>query len=99
MPRFLIEFEHSTEYEGCLRAVDAIMKYGSHIITNADWGCQDGVPSGWLIVELDSREEAAQLVPPQYRADSRVVQLNRWSREEIDEMVREFEEHGAPPSG
>lgn len=91
MPRFLIEFRHSSEYEGCVRSLDAIMRYGSHLITNAEWGCEDGVHTGWLIADLDSREEANQLVPPQYRDDSRIVQLRRWTRDEIEEMKKELE--------
>jgi len=67
------------------------MQLGSHLITNAEWGCEDGVHTGWLIVELESREEALQLVPPQYRADTRVILLRRWSRTEIEEMKRELE--------
>jgi hypothetical protein len=91
VPRFLIEFRHSSEYEGCVRALDAIMQYGSHIITNAEWGCEDGVHKGWLIADLDSREEALQLVPPQYRTDTRIIQLRTWSRAEIEEMKEELE--------
>lgn len=91
MPRFLIEFRHSSEYEGCVRALDAIMEHGSHLITNADWGCDDGVHIGWLIAEMDSRQEALQLAPPQYRADTRVIKLRRWSRDEIEAMKKELE--------
>ena len=91
MPRYLIEFCHSSEHEGCVRSLDSIMQFGSHLITNAEWGCEDGVHTGWLIVELESREEALQLVPPQYRADTRVILLRRWSRTEIEEMKRELE--------
>lgn len=91
MPRFLIEFCHSSEYEGCVRALDAIMQYGSHIITNAEWGCEAGLHTGWLIADLDSREEALQLVPPQYRTDTRIIQLRTWSRAEIEEMKKELE--------
>jgi hypothetical protein len=90
VPKFLIEFQHSNEYEGCVRALDAITKYGSHLMTNADWGCEDGVHTGWLIADLGSREEALQLVPPQYRADTRIVQLRKWSRDQIEEMMREL---------
>jgi hypothetical protein len=71
--------------------LDAIMNLGSHLITNADWGCEDGVHTGWLIADLDSREEALQLVPPQYRADTRIILLRRWSRSEIEEMKKELE--------
>jgi len=95
MPRYLIEFSHSSEYEGCVRALDAIMGHGSHLITNAEWGCEDGIHTGWLIAELDSREEALQIVPPQYRADTRVIQLRRWSRDEIEDMKRELEDNPA----
>ena len=91
MPRFLIEFQHSSEYEGCVRALDAIMQYGSHLMTNSDWGCEDGVHKGWLIAELDSREEALLMVPPQYRDDTEIIQLRKWSREEIEEMMKELE--------
>ena len=67
------------------------MQLGSHLITSADWGCEDGVHTGWLIADLDSREEALQIVPPQYRADTRVILLRRWSRSEIEDMRRELE--------
>jgi len=91
VPRFLIAFDHSSEYEGCVRALDAITQYGSHLMTNADWGCADGVHTGWLIAELDTREEALLLVPPQYRADARVVMLSRWTREQIEKMMAKLE--------
>ena len=91
MPRFLIEIRHSNEHEGCVRALDAIMQHGSHLVSRADFGCEDGVHIGWLIVDVDSREEAHQLVPPQYQADSRVIQLRRWRREEIEMMMAELE--------
>ena len=83
MPRFLIEIQHSSEYEGCVKSLNALMKHGSHLVTRADFGCEDGVHTGWLIVEVDSREEAQQIVPPQYRADSRIVQLRKWTLEQI----------------
>ena len=67
------------------------MQLGSHLITNTDWGCEDGVHTGWLIADLDSREEALQIVPPQYRADTRVILLRKWSRAEIEDMKRELE--------
>ena len=91
MPRFLIEIRHSDEHDGCVRSLDAIMKYGSHLVTNADFGCSDGEHAGWMIVEVDSREAACQMVPPQYREDAKIVQLRKWSREEIDAMVKELD--------
>jgi hypothetical protein len=94
MPSFLVECSHADEHEGCVRALDAVMKHGSHLMTSLKWGCKDGVHSGWIIADLDDRSDALRLIPPQYRKTSRVVQLNLWSREEIDTMVRELNTQG-----
>ena len=90
MPRFLIEIRHSDHYEGCVRALDAIMKHGSHLVTNADFGCEDGAHSGWLIVDLENREEAMQIVPPQFRSDAQIVQLRKWTRQQIEAMMEKL---------
>lgn len=87
MPRFLIEIQHANDYVGCVKALDALMRSGSHLISQAEFGCEDGVHCGWLIAELDSREDAQRMVPPQFRADTRVIQLRRWTREEMEAMV------------
>jgi hypothetical protein len=87
MPRYLLEIRHSNEHEGCVRALEAIANFGPHLVTNAEFGCQDGVHTGWLIVDVDSHDDARRIVPPQYRNDSKVVQLKKWSKEEIQEMV------------
>ena len=91
MPRFLIECRHSDDREGCIRALDAIAKYGSHLMTHADFGCADGDHAGWLIAELDDRDAALQMIPPQFREGSRVVKLRTWTREQIEEMARELD--------
>ena len=53
MPRFLIEFDHDNDHEGCIRSLSAIMAYGSHLVTHAEYGCADDVHTGWLIVDVD----------------------------------------------
>lgn len=90
MPRFLIETQHGDDYQGCVRALDAVTKYGSHLVTHTEFGCEDGVHTGWLIVELDSHEEAMQLVPPNYRSSARIIKLRHWTRDEIEEMVKDL---------
>ena len=52
MPKFLIEVRHSDEHEGCVKALNAIIQHGSHLATHADFGCEDGVHTGWLIVDV-----------------------------------------------
>ena len=90
MPKFLIEFRHADDYEGCVRALDAIVTLGSHLISNAEFGCEDGVHCGWMVVEVSNRGEAELIVPPALRSDARVIQLRRWSPEEITAMAREL---------
>ncbi len=87
MPRFLIELTHDDDKEGCVRALKAIEERGSHLITRADWGCLDGTHCGYLIAELNSREEAEQIVPPEFRPDAKIVQLNTYTREQIRSIV------------
>jgi len=86
MPRYLIEFRHANDYEGCVKALDAFLTYGSHLVSQAEFGCEDDVHCGWLVVEVPTRADAQQIVPPQLRADSRVILLRKWSPEEITKM-------------
>jgi len=44
-----------------------------------------------LIVEVDTRAEALQMVPPRLRDGARIVQLKKWSREEIEAMTKQLE--------
>ena len=90
MPRFLIELRHPNEKEGCVKALQAIESRGSHFITKADWGCLDGTHSAFLIAELGSREEARQVVPPEFRSEAKIVQLNSFTREQIRSLASEF---------
>jgi hypothetical protein len=92
MPRFLIELTHEDEHAACVKALRAIEQYGSHFATNADWGCKAGVHSGWLIVDVDSREEALRLVPPESRQEARIVELNRFTKEKIASLIAELED-------
>ena len=90
MPKFLIEVRHADDFEGCVKALDALRSLGSHLVSHADFGCEDGIHCGWLMVEVGDRSEAEQIVPPSLRADSRIIQLRRWAPEEITAMVREL---------
>ena len=92
MPRYLIELTHGDEYAACVKALRAIEQFGSHFVTRADWGCKDGTHACWLIAELDSRNEALQMVPVEFRQDARVVELNKFTREQIASMVAKLEE-------
>lgn len=92
MERFLIEVPHEDSKAACGRAVLIFHQSGSHFLTHAEWGCKDGIHSAWLEVEVESKEQARQIIPPAYRAKARIVKLNTWSGKEIDELIKIHEE-------
>lgn len=87
MPKFLIEVPHEEEEVACAQAVKIFLQTGSHWLTNAEWGCMDGDHRSWMIVDLGNRQEALMLLPPVYRAKARIVQLNRFTLEFIDQVL------------
>jgi hypothetical protein len=88
MPKFLIEVPHSEETVACARVVQVFLATGSHLLSNADWGCKDGVHSGWLIVDVDSKAEARAIVPPAFRAEAKITALNKFTMDEIDDILK-----------
>ena len=92
MSRYLIELAHEDEHIACLKALQAIERYGAHLLTEMDWGCKVGTHCGWLIAEVDHRDDAARLVPPEFREEARIIELNKFTREEIRSLSAELEE-------
>jgi hypothetical protein len=88
MARFLIEVPHEADMAACARAVEVFLSTGSHFLSNADWGCLDGDHKAWIILEADDKEEARLVVPPAYRHQARIVGLNKFTLQDIDEMRR-----------
>jgi hypothetical protein len=91
MPKYLIEIPHSSERLQCLRAVSVLMSSGSHFITNADWGCYDGNHKAWFFMEAANKEEALMVVPPAFRKDTNICQLNKFVLKEVEEMLKHHE--------
>ena len=92
MAKFLLEVPHEDEKLACARAVRVFLETGSHFLTNADWGCFDGVHKAWIILEAESQDEARYVLPPAFRSKARIVSLNKWTMEEIEEIERQH--HG-----
>lgn len=63
--------------------LDAFLRAGAHYLTNADWGCDAGVHTAWIIVEAETDAEARLLVPPPIRDRALLVKLVRFTPEEI----------------
>jgi len=92
MPRFLIEVPHEGTKQACARAIELFHRTGSHFLSHADWGCKDGEHKAWIIVEVESKEEARTIVPPPYRTDARIIQLTAFTRQDLDSLLGE---HGS----
>ena len=66
-----------------INAVNIFFETGSHFLANADWGCHDGEHTAWLLVEVDSKEQARQILPPAYRSEAKITLLHKFTREEM----------------
>lgn len=87
MARFLIEVPHEAEPVACARAAKMLLELGSHFVTNADFGCNDGVHSAWIVVEGENKAEARNMLPPPFRAAARITGLNKFSLRHLDELL------------
>jgi hypothetical protein len=88
MPRFFIEVEHEPEKIACAHAVKTLFQTGSHFLTHADFGCKDGEHKSWIIVEFENKEAAKAILPADARSKAKIVQLNKFSIEELDEILK-----------
>jgi hypothetical protein len=86
MPKFLIEVPHEPTEEACDKAVRIFLNTGSHFLTNADWGCHDGDHTAWFFIEIEDKEHARNIVPPAFRPQARIIQLNKFSFDSLDNL-------------
>lgn len=92
MTRFLIEVPHDNKKEACDRAVRIFMETGSHFMTNAEWGCADGVHKAWIIADMESREEALAMLPSLFRQSATIIALQKFRMEDIEQMKEQHED-------
>jgi len=88
MAKFLIEVPHEAEQKACALAIQILLKTGSHYLTNAEFGCYDGEHKAWTIVDVENKEEARRILPPAFRSKAKITGLNKFTMEEIDEILR-----------
>ena len=83
MLRYMIQASHDPAPDACMQLLDAFLQAGAHYLTNAEWGCEAGEHTAWIIVEADSDDEARLMVPPNIRNTALLVRLNRFTPEQI----------------
>ncbi len=96
MPKFLIEVPHPPETVACAKVVRVFLETGSHFLSNAEWGCSDGCHSAWIIVDVDSKEQARNVVPYAFRRDAKITRLNRFTMKEVDDILLYHGSHVEP---
>jgi hypothetical protein len=84
MARFLIEVPHDDKKDACERAIRVFMQTGSHYMTHADWGCHDGEHKAWIVVDLESKDEARAILPPIYRQEAKIISLTKFSMADLE---------------
>ena len=88
MARFLLEVPHESGVVACARANKLLLETGSHFLTHADFGCNDGIHKAWIVVDVSSKEEARNMLPSSYRRQATVVGLSKFGVKELDELIR-----------
>ena len=92
MPRFMVESSHEREDPSeplpalCLRALEEAVAQGSHYLTHAEFGCEDGVHKSWVFVDAEDKEDARRIVPPIGRATAIIVRVRQITPEEIRKL-------------
>ena len=82
MNRFLIETSHRPE--DCLNLIQLVNAQG--YLTHFDWGCMNGVHTGWAVIEADNEAEARLAVPPLVRGQARVVKVTKFDAATLAQM-------------
>jgi hypothetical protein len=86
MEKYLIEVPHEATKAACNNAVRIFLQTGSHFLRQADWGCHDGEHKAWLIVEVENKDQALQIVPSLFRSVAKIVKLHTFTREEMENI-------------
>jgi hypothetical protein len=88
MKKYLIEVPHGADKHSCDEAIQVFLQTGSHFLTHADWGCLDGEHKAWIIVSVDSKEDARFIVPPLFRSTAKIVELTAFTAKDIFETEK-----------
>lgn len=83
MPTYLIEIPHSENVSECRTVIKIFLGSGSHLLSNAHWGCKSGVHKSWFISDFDSKENAIQIIPPFLRPNANIIELVKFNKDDM----------------
>ena len=81
--KFLIEVPHEKSNYACYQAMQVFLASGSHFLANAEWGCPGDDHRAVMIVEVENREQALQIVPPIYRKVAKITEMMHLTRDDM----------------
>jgi hypothetical protein len=87
MTKYMIEMAHENTKQACNMAVMEVLKFGSHFMPHADWGCADDVHKAWITLEMDSKEEAMSILPPFLRQNATVTEVHHFDMDNLDDLI------------
>ena len=87
MPTYLIEIPHSENTAECKHVIKLFLESGSHLLSNAHWGCKDGVHKSWFINDFDSKENVLQIIPPFLRHHASIIELTKFNKGDIAQFA------------
>jgi len=72
------------------RAIKLFLESGSHFLANAKWGCPGDDHRAVMIVDVETREQAAQVVPPVYRSVARITETMNFTPDDMGALKKKF---------
>lgn len=82
MDRYLVESNHSAD--NCEMVIREVHSMG--YLHFFEWGCADGVHTGWAFIEAENREQALMSVPSIVRERTRAVRVVKYGEKEAREL-------------
>jgi hypothetical protein len=86
MPTYLIEIPHSANSVECGQIIKLFLESGSHLLTNADWGCKDGIHKSWFKADFDNKDDAMKVVPPLLRHSAQIIEITKFDKNDMEDM-------------
>lgn len=92
--KFLIEVPHENSAYGCYLSMQVFLESGSHFLANAEWGCPDDDHRALMVVEVENKEQALQIVPPMYRKVAKITEMMQFSPEDLGTIKEKLKAAG-----
>jgi hypothetical protein len=85
MPHFFIESRHTPAE--CARGMDDLAHHPD-TLSQFSFGCLHGNHTAWALVDATSESAARSLVPAVVRNKARVVQVDKFTPEQIKDLLK-----------